>query len=127
MNILPCIEPFALVELHLLVRWIIPPSRISKTSCTITYQASTLTFHFYINYRALNNISIKNRYTLPLISETLNKLSKVVIFTKLDIISVFNRIRMVEGHEWIIILRIRYGLFKSLVLSFRLYKRPSIF
>ena len=52
---------------------------------------------FCVDYRALNNISVKSRYPLPLISETLNKLSKAVVFTKLDIISAFNRIRMVEG------------------------------
>ena len=52
---------------------------------------------FYIDYRALNNILVKIKYFLSLISETLNKLSKIVIFIKLDIISVFNRIRIVEG------------------------------
>ena len=52
---------------------------------------------FYIDYRALNNILIKSRYPLPLILETLNKLSKTVIFIKLNIISAFNRIRIAEG------------------------------
>ena len=50
-----------------------------------------------MDYRALNNILIKSRYLLSLILETLNKLSKVVIFIKLDIILAFNRIRMIEG------------------------------
>ena len=36
---------------------------------------------FCVDYRALNNILIKNRYPLPLILEILNKLSKAVIFT----------------------------------------------
>ena len=47
---------------------------------------------FCMDYRALNNILIKNRYPLSLILKTLNKLSKTVIFIKLDIILVFNRI-----------------------------------
>ena len=34
---------------------------------------------------------------------------------------------MVEGQEWIIAFKIRYRLFKSLVLLFRLYNRPSTF
>ena len=82
---------------------------------------------FYMDYRVLNNILIKSRYPLSLILETLNKLSKVVIFIKLDIILVFNRIRMVEGQEWITAFKIRYRLFKLLVLLFRLYNKPSIF
>ena len=80
-----------------------------------------------MDYRVLNNISIKSRYSLLLISETLNKLSKVVSFIKLDIILAFNRIRMAEGQEWMIAFRIRYRLFELLVLLFRLYNRPSIF
>ena len=52
---------------------------------------------FYVDYRGLNTITIKNRYPLPLISETLDRLLKAKIYTKLDIISAFNRIRIKEG------------------------------
>ena len=52
---------------------------------------------FYIDYRVFNNILVKNKYPLPLILKTLNKLSKIVIFIKLDIILVFNKIRIIEG------------------------------
>ena len=52
---------------------------------------------FYIDYRIFNNILIKSKDPLLLILETLNKLSKIVIFIKLNIILVFNRIRIVEG------------------------------
>ena len=82
---------------------------------------------FYVDYRVFNNILIKNKYPLPLILETLNKLNKVVIFIKLNIILVFNRIRIVKGQEWIIVFKIRYGLFKLLILLFKLFNRPFIF
>ena len=52
---------------------------------------------FYIDYRVLNNILVKNKYFLLLILKTLNKLNKAVIFIKLDIILAFNRIRIVEN------------------------------
>ena len=52
---------------------------------------------FCVDYRVFNNISIKSKHPLSLILKTLNKLSKVVIFIKLDIILVFNRIRMAEN------------------------------
>jgi len=48
--------------------------------------------HFCVNYRDLNAITVKNRYSLSLISETLNCLSQAKIFIKLNIISAFNRL-----------------------------------
>ena len=39
----------------------------------------------YIDYRGLNRVSIKNRYPLSLISEILNRLSRVKYFTKIDL------------------------------------------
>jgi hypothetical protein len=49
---------------------------------------------FYINYRQLNALTKKDRYSLPLITETLNWLAESLIFTKLDMRHAFNRIRM---------------------------------
>jgi hypothetical protein len=47
-----------------------------------------------IDYRALNQMMIKSRYPIPLIGETLGRLTKAKIFTKLDINHAFNRIRI---------------------------------
>jgi hypothetical protein len=52
-----------------------------------------------IDYRALNAITKKDRYPLPLIRETLNNLSKAKWFTKLDVIAAFYKIRVAEGDE----------------------------
>jgi hypothetical protein len=52
--------------------------------------------YFYVDYRALNTIIIKNRYPLPLIQETLVYFSRTKFYTKLDVIIVFNRIRIIE-------------------------------
>ena len=40
---------------------------------------------FYVNYRKLNAITKKSRYPLPLIDETLAKLLKAEVFTKLNV------------------------------------------
>lgn len=53
-----------------------------------------------VDYCGLNNLTVKNRYPLPLIQETLNLMASSVIFTKLDIIAAFNKLRMAEGEEW---------------------------
>ena len=82
---------------------------------------------FYVDYRSLNAVTVKNRYPLPLILETLNRLSRAKIFTKLDIISAFYRLRIREGDEFLTVIRTRFGLFKYLVISYSLYNRPASF
>ena len=82
---------------------------------------------FYVDYRSLNAVTVKNRYPLPLILETLNRLSRAKIFTKLDIISAFNRLRIREGDEFLTVFRTRFGLFEYLIIPFSLYNRPTSF
>jgi hypothetical protein len=69
-----------------------------------------------VDYRGLNEGTIKNRYPLPLIRETLMRLSKAQWFTKLNVRGAYNLIRMEEGEEWKTAFRTRYGLFESLVM-----------
>ena len=73
---------------------------------------------FCVDYRGLNAITIKNRYSLPLIQETLSRLSSAKYYTKLDIIAAFNHIRITEGQEWMTAFNTRYGLFETLVIPF---------
>ena len=49
-------------------------------------------FYFYVNYKGLNVIIVKNYYSLSLISEIFNYLNYTKIFIKLNIISAFNRL-----------------------------------
>ena len=81
---------------------------------------------FCVDYRALNTITIKNCYSLPLIWEMLDQLCKAVWYTKLDIVSAFNCIWMKEGEEWKTVFRTRSGLYKYLVILFSLANTPSI-
>ena len=80
-----------------------------------------------VNYRDLNNLTVKNRYSLPLIWETLNLMVSSVIFTKLDIIAAYNKLRMAEEEEWKTAMRTCYELFKYLVMPFGLCEALSSF
>jgi hypothetical protein len=82
---------------------------------------------FCVDYRALNAISKKDRYPLPLIHETLNQISKAKWFTKLDVIQAFHRIRIAEGDEWKTAFRTRFGLYEWMVCPFGLANAPSTF
>ncbi len=53
-----------------------------------------------IDYRSLNNITVKFRYPLPLVPAALEHLRGATIFTKLDLRSEYNLIRIREGDEW---------------------------
>jgi hypothetical protein len=75
----------------------------------------------------LNTITIKNRYPLPLIQETLARLSRAKIYTKLDVIAAFNRIRIAEGQEYLMAFNIHYSLYETLVIPFGLSNAPAIF
>jgi hypothetical protein len=57
------------------------------------------TLRLYVDYRQLNNITIKNRYPLPLTSEIQERLYSTKIFTKLDLYRVYNLIYIAKGEE----------------------------
>jgi transposase InsO family protein len=82
---------------------------------------------FCVDYRKLNALTKKNRYPLPLIDETLARLSRAKIFTKLDIRQAFHRIRIDPDSEELTAFRTRYGLFQYKVMPFGLTNGPATF
>jgi hypothetical protein len=56
--------------------------------------------HFVQDYRALNAITRKNRYPLPLIDDLIHRLKGAHYFTKLDVRWGYNNVRIREGDEW---------------------------
>jgi hypothetical protein len=82
---------------------------------------------FCVDYCALNTITIKNYYPLPLIQEILARLNRAKIYTKLDVIIIFNRIRITKRQEYLMVFNIRYGLYETLVILFGLSNVPATF
>ena len=82
---------------------------------------------FCVDYQGLNVITIKNWYSLPLISETLNRLSWARIFTKLNIIAAFNRLCIWEGNEALTVFCTYFSLFEYLIMPFGLCNSPVSF
>src|SRR6202789_1056477 len=79
------------------------------------------------DYRALNAMTVKNKYPLPLISELVNKLQGAKYFTKLDVCWGFNNVHMKDGDEWKAAFRMNCGLYEPLVMFFGLTNSPSTF
>jgi len=51
------------------------------------------------NYQALNSMTVKNKYPLPLVSKLVSQLRRARYFTKLDVHWGFNNIRIKPGDE----------------------------
>ena len=73
-----------------------------------------------VDYWGLNEGTIKNRYLLLLICETLMCLSKTRFYTTLDVRGAYNLLRVAERDEWKMAFWTRYGLYQSLVMPFGL-------
>ena len=52
-----------------------------------------------VNYRELNALTIKNRYSLSLIDESLDRLSRIVKYISIDLIAVYHRLRIKHENE----------------------------
>jgi len=80
-----------------------------------------------VDYRQLNEITIKDRTPLPIIGESLDQLSSATIYTKLDIRDAYYNLRITTGEEWKIAFRTRYGLYEYCVIPFGLNDAPASF
>jgi len=79
------------------------------------------------DYRALNAMSVKNRYPLPLISELVSQLCRAKYFTKLDVWWGFNNVRIKPGDEWKAAFCTNRGLFEPLMMFFGMTNSPTTF
>ncbi len=80
-----------------------------------------------IDYRGLNDITVKNRYPLPLMSSAFELLQGATIFTKLDLRSAYHLVRIREGDEWKTAFNTHTGHFEYLVMPFGLSNSPAVF
>ncbi|KAG5724402.1 hypothetical protein E4T56_gene15992 [Termitomyces sp. T112] len=80
-----------------------------------------------VDYRGLNKVTKKNQYPLPLIGDLVDHLRSAKIYTKIDLCSSYNNVRIAPGHEWKTAFCTRYGLFEYLVMPFRMTNSPATF
>jgi len=82
-----------------LIKDFIQVSSFFAISLILFVKKSSEELRFCVNYRDLNVITVKNRYSLLLIREILDRLIKIKYYIKLDIIAVFNKLRMTYEDE----------------------------
>ena len=85
------------------------------------------TLRLCVDYRKLNSITIRNSYPIPRINDLIESFQGAVIFTRLDLRSAYNLIRIREGHEYLTAFRTPIGHYEYLVMPFGLRNAPSVF
>ncbi|KAL0192201.1 hypothetical protein M9458_010497, partial [Cirrhinus mrigala] len=80
-----------------------------------------------IDYRQLNSQIIQQPYPLPLVRAALEELRGSQVFTKLDLRSTYNLVRIREGDEWKTAFITPTGHYEYLVMPYGLSVSPSVF
>ncbi|KAK3563887.1 hypothetical protein QTP86_004832 [Hemibagrus guttatus] len=80
-----------------------------------------------INYRGLNAITVRYPYPLPLVPAALEQLCGAWVFTKLDLRSAYNLVRIQEGDERKTAFHMTHGHYEYCVMPFGLTNTPAVF
>jgi hypothetical protein len=80
-----------------------------------------------VDYRALNEVTIKNKYPLPRIDDLFDQLCGVCVFSMVDLQLEYHQLKVRECDIPKIAFVLRYGLYEFTVMSFGLTNAPAYF
>ncbi|MBW0541138.1 hypothetical protein O181_080853 [Austropuccinia psidii MF-1] len=80
-----------------------------------------------VDYRKLNAVTRRNRYSVPPMSHLLTVFNGSTIFYKIDLHGAYNHLRIKEGDENLTALKAKYGSYEYLVMPFGLANAHSSF
>jgi hypothetical protein len=112
---------------ELQAKWFIRPSSSPWGSPILFVEKKDGTQWMCVNYRSLNEVTIKNKYHLPLIKDLFNQMKGASVFSKIDLRSGYHWLRLRESNISKTTIHTRFGLYEYTVMSFGLMNAPAYF
>ena len=113
--------------MDLLERGHICPSKAHYRAPLLFQKKKYGSLRLCINYWALNKVTIKNKYPIPLIVDLFDRLGQAKYFTKMNLRKGYYQVRIADGDEPKTSCVTRYGAYEWLVMPFGLTNAPTTF
>jgi hypothetical protein len=111
----------------MLSKGLIHPSTSPWGSPVLFVDKRDSTISLCMDYRKLNEVTIKNKYPLPKIEDLFDQLNGAKVFSKIDLCTGYHQLKVRESDIPKTAFTTRYGLFEYTVMSFGLTNDPAYF
>jgi hypothetical protein len=112
---------------ELLAKGFIRPSSSPWGALVLFVEKKDGTQWMCVDYRSLNEVTIKNKYPLPRIEDLFDQMKGASVFLKIDLRLGYHQLKIRESDSPKTAFHTRYGLYEYTVMSFGLTNAPAYF